>query len=436
MNCARLRLVWVTGLGIACSPLVTAQGTSADFRLSALERDGALSWSNAFSIGVCSVQTAPAPGGPWSPQENFFTTNSVGQARVTLVSSNLFFRLLAVDISTNSPQHYTNLLYSYGRLETIAGKGQYSTDKQNNWLPKYEGGPATNANLSRPHIAFADAADNILLVDEGSSSVLKITPAGTIHTYAGNQIRGFNGDGPAPATTLQLNYPNGGWLLEDGTLYVMDTYNGKIRRIATNGIMTTVFTTTAPITEGRGLWVKSDESVIYFAAGTKLKKWTPAGGVVTLPNTFRDLGNILGDEATGNLYITDRDAYRVYRMSSEGILTTIAGNGAASGGGDGFSALQTGLNRPRAIWFLPNGGYFVSEHDGSRIWYVDPAGIIHLWLNGAAGNNHTGDGDWFHTSGFKVSKVRSVTTDRHGNLLIVENDYGYVRRINFRRMTP
>ena len=258
----------------------------------------------------------------------------------------------------------------------------------------------------------------------------------TIHTFAGTHVNGFNGDGPAPATNLHLHYPNGGWLRDDGTFYVLDTYNGKVRRIDTNGLMTTLFTTTAPINEGRALWVKRDESAVYFGTGTRLRRWTPSNGVVVLTNRFLDLGNILGDETTGHLYITDRDAYRVYRLSPEGGLTVLAGNGTRTGGGEGFPARQTGLDRPRTLCFLPNGGYFIGEHDGSRVWYVDPAAIIHLWLDGRSGNYHSGDGEWFHTPGYKVSKVRSVTLDYQGNLIIVENDYGYVRRINFHRLTP
>ena len=99
---------------------------------------------------------------------------------------------------------------------------------------------------------------------------------------------------------------------------------------------------------------------------------------------------------------------------------------------------------PRSVWFIPNGGYFIGEHDagnnlGSRIWYVDPAGIIHRWINGNSANNfRVGDGQWFYADpdAAKVSKVRSTNTDPFGNLIIVENNYGYVRRIRFQRMNP
>ncbi len=418
----------------------------SDFQITSFNRNGNLTWSNAFAAGVATIETAPGISGPWSPEQNLFTSDSVGSSSVMTNNTNLLLRLLAVDISTNTARHYTNLLESYGLLETVAGKGQFMVDKTSYWLPSYEGGWATNANLSRPHIAFGDPAGNILIVDQGSSSILKVTPAGKIYTYAGIHTNTYNGDGPDYATNLALNFPNGGWMRADGVFYILDTENGKVRKVDTNGIMHTIFTTT-PMGDGRTLWVKSDESVIYFGSGpavganvTTLNKWTATGGVSVVRSDFLNMGNMIGNEQTGDLYISDRNANRVYRMGTNMNLVPIAGNGTQSGGGEGFPALQTGLILPRSVWFIPNGGFFIAEHDpGNRIWYVDPAGIIHRWMNGNSANNfRVGDGQWFYANPglAKVSRVRNVNTDFSGNLIIVESNYGYVRRINFRRLLP
>ena len=150
--------------------------------------------------------------------------------------------------------------------------------------------------------------------------------------------------------------------------------------------------------------------------------------------------SIVGDERTGDLYVSDRGANRVYRLGTNGVLTVIAGNGTTSGGGEGFPAVQTGLIAPRCVAFLPNGGFFTCEHSpGNRIWYVDPEGIIHRWMNGNDANNfRVGDGQWFYADPAtpKVSRVRSVIPDAFGNLIICESNYGYVRRIKFERMSP
>jgi hypothetical protein len=365
---------------------------------------------------------------------------------VELATGATFCRLLAVDISTNTPLHYTNLLQSYGVLETVAGRG-LKNDESNQWLPQYEGGWATNACLSRPHIAFGDSCGNVLIVDQRSSSLLKVTPEGRIYTYAGTHTTGYNGDGPDYATNLHLNNPNGGWLGTNDVFYVLDTDNARVRKIQTNGLMTTLFSSPNTLGDGRALWVKRDESVIYFGSGpaiganvTTLNKWTPTQGITVVRTGFGNLGNVVGDESTGNLYISDRNANRIYRYDTNGNLTPIAGNGTQSGGGDGFSALQTGLVLPRSVAFLPNGGFFISEHSpGNRIWYVDPAGIIHRWVNGSDSNNYrVGDGQWFYANpaAAKVSRVRSVIPDPFGHLIIVESNYGYVRRIKFQRINP
>jgi hypothetical protein len=410
--------------------------------ISDADRVGTVAWTNAFEAGVVSVLTATNILGPWQPRENYFTTNSIGQRRLRDVVETTFCRLLAVDISTNTPRQYTNLLESYGVLETVAGLGQYNDDFSR-WLPSYEGAWATNVQLSRPHISFGDSRGNVLIVDQRSSSVLKVTPEGRLYTYAGTHTAGNNGD-TGWATNLHLNNPNGGWLGTNDVFYVLDTDNAKVRRVSPDGHMTTLFTAPFPLGDGRALWVKSDESLVYFGSGgtaTNIYKWTRASGDISLvSNTFLELGNIAGDEGTGDLYISDRGANRIYRLSPNNMLTPIAGNGTQTGGGEGLPALQTGLIAPRSVAFLPNGGFFTSEHSpGNRIWYIDPAGIIHRWMNGSDANNkRVGDGQWFYANpdNPKVSRVRSVIPDSFGNLIITESNYGYVRRVRFQRMNP
>ena len=425
---------------------------AADLRIHRAEPGGRLTWTNAFPAGVVTMETSPAltgiATGAWTIGRSYFTTNSTGTAIVPTGASHTFVRLVSVDISTNAPLHYTNLLNSYGLLETVAGSGASQTDVSH-WSPAFEGAWATNVSLSRPHIAFGDAAGNVLIVDQRSSAVLKVTPEGRLTTLAGTHTAGANGD-TSWATNLHLNNPNGGWLGADGrTFYILDTANGKARKVDTNGWMTTFFTT-APMGDGRAFWVRSDESLIYFGSGptevTNLNMWTPTGGVSVVRTGFGDMGNIVGNESTGDLYISDRNAHRVYRFTpngGSGVLTPIAGNGFQTnlpGGGDGGPALLTGLSFPRSIWFLPNGGYFIGEHDpGNRIWYVDPAGIIHRWMNGSSANHvRAGDGQWFYANPAtpKISRVRCANLDPFGNMIITESNYGYVRRIKFQRLIP
>ncbi|HXJ72695.1 MAG TPA: hypothetical protein VNM37_07570 [Candidatus Dormibacteraeota bacterium] len=426
---------WI--LPLAAS-LIAAQPLVAQFKISSASGDGSLGWINAFKPGICTLESAGSPAGDWRTEQNVYTTSSMGAVQVALPAANRFYRLLALDISTNSPEAVNNLFSSYGVLRTIAGNGQFSVDGGNFWQPSYEGGPATEANLSRPHFAMADQAGNIFIVDKDSHSILKVTPDGLIHTVAGTHVGGDNGDGPAPGTSLQLNFPNGEWVRSDGTVYILDTGNSKVRKLDTDGTMTTLFTVGSGIATGRGLWVKDDESLCYFCSGTDLRKRVP-GNISTLNNNFTELANIVVT-ASGEIIATDRGDNKVYRVdttgSNAGSRTRIAGNGSTSAVVDGTPALLNGLYGVRGVWPLPNGGYLLATHEGSQVLYMDPAGVLYMFVDGEAGDVHAGDGQWFHAPGLNVTEVRSVTMDHQGNILITENDFGYVRKIEFSRLQP
>ena len=331
---------------------------------------------------------------------------------------------------------FTNLLQSYTTLETIAGNGAGRADATNYWKPEFEGGPATAASLSRPHYAMADGLGNIFIVDKDSHSVLRVAPDGTIHTHAGTHIGGFNGEGPVAATNLQLNFPNALWVRADGTVYVLDTGNGRVRRIDTNGFAETLFRAKksgGELDGGRMLWVKEDESLAYFGNETRIRKWTPQRGLETLASGFKDLGTFYV-ETNGTLIVADRGANLVYRISPEGRRTPLAGNGKKTGGGTGSPALETALLGPRGIWPAPTGGYLVLLHDGCQLWHCDATRSMHLLIHGARGHTHRGDGKYFYNPAEpRIGEGRSVTVDDAGNLLLCESDYGYVRRI---RLAP
>jgi hypothetical protein len=236
-----------------------------------------------------------------------------------------------------------------------------------------------------------------------------------------------------------LNNPNGLWVRGDGVFYVLDTGNGKIRKVDTDGTMTTIYTAKSGITGGRGLWVNADESIIYFCSGTELRK-RANGNTTTLNNNFTDPGNITVN-AHGDVVVTDRGANKVYVVDdtggNTGARSVLFGNGATGPAIEGTAAADCPLYGVRGVWPFPTGGYLLASHEGSQALYVDPANSVHLLVDGAAAYSHDGDGEWFmEPSAPKMSQLRSISMDRHGNIFIVENDFGYVRKIEFLRMTP
>ena len=339
------------------------------------------------------------------------------------------------EVTNKQETGFPNLVQSYDLLSTIAGAGGTTVSPSNKWLPDFEGGPATNALLSRPHIAMADRMGNIYIADKEAHAIRKVALDGNIYTVAGNNTPGLGDTNPVPATSVSLNNPNGLWVFPNGEFYILDRDNGLIRAVDTSGIMTLAVDHGAPIPEGRGLWVSPDKSVLYYSAGTRVMSWDTTNGLSVFANGFFQLGNLAVDPA-GRLYVTDRGASRAYRLASDGSSTLIAGDGSISDGGDGYLATETGLWQVRGIWFLPTGAYFLATDSGSQVWYVDTAGCIHLFLDGDF-SSHTGDGAWFYDPATpKVSKVRQITIDYDGNLIITEHDAGYVRKVQFLRHQP
>jgi hypothetical protein len=411
--------------------LVAWPALAADFAISSFSAHGTLRVENAFTNGVVTVEKALALEGPWWAEQNAYSLAGQAQFQLAASESAAFFRALAVDLSGRGG--YTNLFQSYGVLSTVAGSGNIACISCNSWQNSYEGGLATNAALSSPHIAMADRAGNLYIADKRAHAIRKVTPDGFLYTVAGTSVGGYGTTDPAPATSVQLNNPNGLFVFANGMFYVLDRDNGLIRKVDTNGIMTTVVNQGSPISGGRGLWVSSDETLLYYAAGSTLMRWDATNGLVAWVNGFTSLGNIAMDP-TGHLVVTDDRHNRVYRIEADGSTTAIAGNGGSSGGGDGALATETALYQVRGIWFLPTGGCFLATDAACQVWYVDPLGYIHLVLNGSSGA-HSGDGAWFYDNPgtAKISNGKQITLDYDGNLIITESEYGYVRKIQFLR---
>ena len=100
-----------------------------------------------------------------------------------------------------------NLVQCYGVLSTVAGSGNIACSACNSWQPGYEGGLATDAALSSPHITMADRAGNLYIADTRAHAIRKVTLDGHIHTVAGNNVAGFGSTDPVPATSVSLNKP-------------------------------------------------------------------------------------------------------------------------------------------------------------------------------------------------------------------------------------
>jgi len=325
--------------------------------------------------------------------------------------------LLIMSVSPVLAGDFDTIQKSYGDLTLIAGLGQL--EGTNGWQSAMEGTNALAAELSAPHMTQADSEGNLYIADKESHSVLKITLDGTIHTVVGTHLPGNGGDALQPGTNVAMSEPNGLYVLPNGTVYVLDKDNAKIRKLNTNGNVITVVPDTLPIAIGRGMWVSSDESTIFYTSKTNVMKWTSTGGVSTYSTGYVSLGNVDMGPRDGNLVVTDQNAHRVYRVFTNGTREVIAGDGFTSKQGDGGPATNASLDGVRGIAFLPNGGYFLATKNDGDIWYVDTNNIAHEYILGSGSNQQLPwDG---------LAQPRGISIAPWGDLIITENSYGDIR---------
>ena len=201
---------------------------------------------------------------------------------------------------------------SAGQIATIAGTGVSGFSGDN--------GPAVAAALSTPTALAIDAQGDLLLCDTANQRVRSIS-AGVITTIAGTGVQGFSGDGSA-ATTAELDSPAGVALANNGTIYIADSHNHRLRAITANGFIQTIAGTGVPGYSGDG-----NQAI---AAQLSL----PRG---------------IGIDAAGNILFADTDNQRIRSINPQGIITTLAGTGVQGFSPDETSATAAALNTPRSV---------------------------------------------------------------------------------------
>ena len=234
-----------------------------------------------------------------------------------------------------------------GIITTVVGNGTagFSGD----------GGPATAAQLNLPTDVAVDAAGNIFIIDQSNERIRKVAPNGIISTAAGNGVIGYSGDGGAGANA-QLSSPTGLDVDATGNIFFADQGNQRVRKIATNGIITTV-------------------------AGTGVYGYSGDGAAATSANLSAVID--VAVNATGELFIADQFNQRIRKVDVNGIITTIAGNGTAGFSGDGGPATQAQLNSPYGITLDASGNIFIGDEFNYRIRKVTvvPVPTIHIQSN-------------------------------------------------------
>lgn len=340
-----------------------------------------------------------------------------------------------LEITFAAPSDVVKVVTNYDALTTVGGRGE-DGGRDNHWRGRYEGGPALDAELSRPAVAVEAADGTLYVTDTYAHSIRRIDLDGTIHTVAGSGAEGFNGE-EGDALEIQLDQPNGLAVMPNGNLYILDIDNQRIRKVTPDGQLSTVFhdTTDPPFLTGRGLWVSPDESTIVYGSRTAVKQWSGAAGTIeVLAEGFERVSQLDFDPHTKSYLVTDIDDGTIWRVPVDGgSREHIAGGGR--GRLSGIDATEAELEQPRGLAAAGHGGYFVATEDGARLWYMNPDGIAYVLLRGTGnGNLLDGDGQVLRDLAAMddvtvMSQCYSVSLSPYGDLVLVTNETGFIRRI-------
>jgi uncharacterized repeat protein (TIGR01451 family) len=250
-----------------------------------------------------------------------------------------------------------------------------------------DGGLAVDAELNDPMGLAVDLAGTLYIADTYNSRIRQVTPSGIITTVAGTGKRGYSGD-DIPATSAELNLPEGVAVDSLDNLYIADSGNYRIREVS-NGMIVTVAGTGTVGSSGDG------------AAAANAQLNYPSAVAV---------------DWAGDFYIADTFNNRVRKVAA-GVITTVAGTGTAGLSGDGGAAVSAQLNSPGGIATDNAGDLYVADTSNERIRKVAANGII-TTVAGAG------------IAGASLFSPGGVACDFSNNLYIADTSNGYVRVVN------
>ena len=341
-----------------------------------------------------------------------------------------------------------------GIIHLIGGTGTYALGADG------DGGPATAATMTSPCGLAIDTSGHLYFSDIGNNRLRMIDlNNGTISAYASTGTPGFAGDG-GPAIAARFG------TLEDlacddaGNLLICDADNNRIRKVtAATNIITTFAGQNGLFENGyAGVSAKlgSPDNIATDLAGNvyitdignqRVCRLDAATGVITTVvgsgisiygHTFGGDGGpataatmsyptAVAVDASGNLYISDQDNQRVRKVTTAGIITTIAGTGTVGYNGDGIQATQAKLHFPTGLTVDAAGNVYVCDNNNHRLRKISPSGII-TTIAGSSAPGYSGDGG--PATAAQLSYPCDVALDGKGNLYICDGGNNAIRRID------
>jgi sugar lactone lactonase YvrE len=251
------------------------------------------------------------------------------------------------------------------------------------------------ASFFGPSALATDAAGNVYVADTNNSTIRKIAPGGVVTTLAGAAMVVGSSDGTGAAASFR--YPGGIATDSAGNVYVADTYNNTVRKITPAGVVTTL-AGTAGVSGG--------------------VDGTGAGASFSLP-----VGIVVN--AAGTIYVSDFYDNTIRAITPAGVVTTLAGATGTVGSADGTGAAAR-FNGPQGIALDASGNLYVADSWNATIREVTPAGVVTTFA-GTAGVTGAANGA---ATAATFSVPLDVAIDGSGDLYVADNGNSLIRKIS------
>ena len=336
----------------------------------------------------------------------------------------------------------------------LAGLVVLSSGRVNVEADVGDGGLAINAKLLKPDEVALGLDGEIYISDSEDFRVRRVGPDGVITTVAGTGVAGYSGD-DGPATSARIEGPFGIDVGPDGSLYIADSFNYRIRRVDPDGVITTVAGTgeqgysgddgsalDATMDTAFGVAVDDDGGFYIADAFNGVIRYVDPGGTITTvagsgfygfsgdygPAINADLGDPYSVEAgpDGSFYIGDSSNFRVRMVDSKGIITTVAGDGTPGYEGDGGLAVEAQIGSMRDVSIGSDGSLYIADTFNHAIRRVNPEGVI-ATIAGTGDPGFSGDGDLAVDA--ELNRPYGVTPTDDGEVYVADADNDRVRRI-------
>ena len=318
-----------------------------------------------------------------------------------------------------------------------------------------DGGQATTARINQPRDTDLGPDGSLYITDTYNHRIRRVAPDGTITTVVGTGNSGYNGDGQQ-ATAATIYWPHDVLVDDSGVLFIADSANHRVRRVGLDGVISTIAgigrsgfggdggpATSARLKNPKGLALFEDTLYIADGGNNRIRAVDLATGIITTvagtgesgfggdggPATAAklDYPQRIDVDPLGRIYVADARNHRIRRFTPGGSITTIAGTGVASYGGDGGQATAADLRFPRGVGVVGTEAIYIADSNNHRIRMVDLATGIITTVAGTGRSGYGGDDG--PAGAARLTNPRGVTIDAQGNLYVADTFNSAVRLI-------